>query len=44
MEGSNKDSLMVRGRLIDKDKGKLSGRNSKSKGRSKSPVHLTRSC
>ena len=34
MEGSTKDALVVRGRLIDRDKGKLSGRNSKSKGRS----------
>jgi hypothetical protein len=37
MEGSTKDALMVRGRPIDRDKGKFSGRKSKLKGRSKSP-------
>jgi hypothetical protein len=36
MEGSTKDALVVRGRPIERDKGKFSGRNSKSKGRSKS--------
>jgi hypothetical protein len=36
MEGSTKDALVVRGRPIDRDKGKFSGRKSKSKGRSKS--------
>jgi hypothetical protein len=44
MEGSTKDALVVRGRLIDSDKGKLSGRNSKSKGRSKASVESTRRC
>jgi hypothetical protein len=29
MEGSTKDALMVRGRLVDRDKGKFSGRKSK---------------
>jgi hypothetical protein len=38
MEGSIKYALMVRGRLIDRDKGKLFGRNSKSKDISKSSV------
>jgi len=38
MEGSNKDALVVRGRMIDRDKGKLSSRNYKLKGRYKSPV------
>ena len=38
MEGSTKDALVVRGWPIDKDKGKLSSRKSKSKGRSKSLV------
>jgi hypothetical protein len=33
MEGSTKDALVVRGQPIDRDKGKLSGRNPKSKGR-----------
>jgi hypothetical protein len=44
MEGSTKDALMVRGRSVDKDKGKLSSRKSKSKGRSKSPVQSMRIC
>jgi hypothetical protein len=44
MEGSTKDALMVRGRLIDRDKGKFSGRKSKLKGRSKSPVQSMRRC
>jgi hypothetical protein len=37
MEGSTKDALVVRGRLVDRYKRKFSGRKSKSKGRSKSP-------
>jgi ribosomal protein S14 len=37
-------SLMVRGQPVDRDKGKLSSRNSKSKGRSKSQVQLMRRC
>jgi hypothetical protein len=44
MEGSTKDSLMVRGQLVDRDKGKFSGTQSKSKGRSKSLVHSMRRC
>jgi hypothetical protein len=44
MEGLTKDVLVVRGRPIDRDKGKFFGRNFKSKGRSKSMVHLTRRC
>jgi hypothetical protein len=44
MEGSTKDALVVRGRLVDKDKDKFSGKKSKSKGRSKSPVQSTRRC
>jgi hypothetical protein len=36
MEGLITDDLVVRGRLVDKDKGKLSNRNSKSRGRYKS--------
>jgi hypothetical protein len=44
MEGSTKDSLAVRGESNDKDKGKFSGRNSKSKGRSKSIVQLKIRC
>jgi hypothetical protein len=38
MEGLTKDALVVRGRPIDRDKGRFSGRNFNSKGRSKSPV------
>jgi hypothetical protein len=38
MEGSTKDALVVRGRSIERDKGKLSSRNFKSKGRYKSHV------
>jgi hypothetical protein len=34
----------VRGRPVERDKGKFSGRNSKSKGRSKSLVQSTRIC
>jgi hypothetical protein len=44
MEGSTKDDLVVRGRLVERDKGKLFGRNSKSKGISKSSVYSTRRC
>jgi hypothetical protein len=44
MEGSTKDALMVRGRPIDRGKGKFSGRKSKSKGRSKSLVQSMRKC
>jgi hypothetical protein len=44
MEGSTKDALMVRGRPVDRDKGKFSGRKSKLKGRSKSSVQSTRRC
>jgi PBP1b-binding outer membrane lipoprotein LpoB len=36
MEGLTKDALVVRGRLVDRDKGIFSSRNFKSKGRSKS--------
>jgi hypothetical protein len=38
MEGSTKYALIVRGQLIDRDKGRLSGRKFKSKNRSKSTV------
>jgi hypothetical protein len=38
MEGSTKDSLIVRGQLIEKGRGKFFGRQSKSKCRSKSLV------
>ena len=44
MERSIYDALVVRGRPVDGDKGKFSGRKSKSKGISKSPVHSTRRC
>jgi hypothetical protein len=44
MEGSTEDDLVVRGRPVERDKGKLSSINSKSKGRSKSPVQSTRRC
>jgi hypothetical protein len=44
MEESTKDALVVRDWLIDRDKGKISGRNSKLKGRHKSHVQLTRRC
>jgi len=44
MEGSTKDSLMVRGLPIDRDKEKFYGRKSKSKGRYKSLVQLMRRC
>jgi len=35
MKGLTKDPIVVRGRLVDRDKGKFSGRKSKSKGMSK---------
>jgi hypothetical protein len=44
MEGSTKYALVVRGRPVDRDKGKFSGRNSKLKGRDKSHVQLMRRC
>jgi hypothetical protein len=44
IEGSPKDVLVVRGRLVDRDKGKLSGRKSKSKCRSKLPGQSKRRC
>jgi hypothetical protein len=43
MEGLTKDSLIVRGRSIDRD-GRFSGRKFISKGRSKSPVQSVRRC
>jgi hypothetical protein len=36
MEGSTQYALVVRGQPVDRDKGKFSGRKSKSKGRYKS--------
>jgi hypothetical protein len=44
MEGLTKEALRVRGRLVDKGKEKFSSRNLKSRGKSKSPVQLTRRC
>jgi hypothetical protein len=44
MEGSTIDGLVVRGRPIDRDKGKFSNRRSKSKGRSKSLIQSMRRC
>jgi hypothetical protein len=44
MEGSTKDALVVRGRPVDRDKGRLSGRKFKSKGRSNSQVQSARKC
>jgi hypothetical protein len=44
MEGSTKDALVARGRPLDRDKGRFSDKNFKSKGRSKSLVHSTRRC
>jgi hypothetical protein len=38
MEGSTKYALVVRGRSIDRDKGRFSSRKFKSKGRSKSSI------
>jgi hypothetical protein len=44
MEGSIEDALVVRGRLVERDKGKFFSGKSKSKGRSKSSVQSTRRC
>ena len=44
MEGLTKDALVVRGRPIEKYKGRFYGRKFKSKGRSKSPVQSKRRC
>jgi hypothetical protein len=44
MEGSTKDDMVVRGRLVDKDKGRFSGTKFNSKGRDKSSVHSMRRC
>jgi hypothetical protein len=44
MEGLTKYALVVRGRPVDKDKGRIFGRNFKSKGRSKFPVHSVQRC
>jgi hypothetical protein len=44
MEGLNKDALVVRGQLIDREKVKFSGKKSKSRGRSKSHVQSMRTC
>jgi hypothetical protein len=44
MEGSTKDALVVRGRLVDRNKGIFSGRNFKLKGRSKSSIQSMRRC
>jgi hypothetical protein len=44
MEGLTKDSLVVRCRPIDRDKGKFSCRKSKSNDRSKSLVQSMRRC
>jgi hypothetical protein len=38
MEGSTKYAMVVRGRLVDKDKGRFSGTKFNSKGRDKSSV------
>ena len=38
MEGSTKDALVMRGRLIERDKGIFSGIKIKTKGISESPV------
>jgi hypothetical protein len=38
IEGSTKDALVVKGRLVERDKGKLFGRKYNSKGRYKSSV------
>jgi hypothetical protein len=42
--GPTKRDLVVSGRLVERDKGKFSGRKSKSKGTSKSLVQSTRRC
>jgi hypothetical protein len=44
MEGSTKDALVVRGRSVDRYKGKFSGRNSNSKGIYKYLVQSMRRC
>jgi hypothetical protein len=44
MKGSTKYALVVRGRSVERDKCKFSGRKSKSKGRSKSLVQSMRRC
>jgi hypothetical protein len=44
MEGSTKDDLVVRVQSVERDKGKFSDINSKSKGRLKSLVRSTRRC
>ena len=44
MEESTKDSLIVKGQLVDRGKGKSFSGRSKSRGKSKSPRHLTRKC
>jgi hypothetical protein len=44
MEGSTKDALVMRGRPVDRDKGKFSSRKSKLKSRSKSFIQSTRRC
>jgi hypothetical protein len=44
MEGLTKDALMVRAQSVDGGKGKLFFQWSKSKGRYKSSVQLTRKC
>jgi hypothetical protein len=44
MEVSTKDVLMVRGKLVDIDKGEFSSQRSKLKGRYKSPVQSMRRC
>jgi hypothetical protein len=44
MEGLIKDALVVRGQLVDRDKGKFSFRKSKLKGRYKSLVQSKRRC
>jgi hypothetical protein len=43
-EGSTKDTLVVRGQTVDRDKGKFFGSKSKLKGRYKSPVQSTKRC
>jgi hypothetical protein len=42
MEGSTKYDLVVKGQMVDRDKGKFSSRKSNSKGISKSPSQSTR--
>jgi formylmethanofuran dehydrogenase subunit E len=44
MEGSTKDALVMRGRLIERDKGIFSGIKIKAKGISESPVQSMRRC